>query len=196
MDSVPPHVIVLAGPNGAGKTTAARTLLAETLQLYTFVNADVIAQGLSGFAPERSAVEAGKIMLNRLHDLAEQRENFAFETTLAGRYYAQWLPTLQQSGYIIHLIFFWLSSPELAVSRVAERVRLGGHDIPEATIRQRYTRSVRNFLKLYCPRVDTWKLYNNSDPYKPELIAHKLEDDQLHVLNPGVWQSIQTVQVE
>src|SRR4051794_1830916 len=121
-----PTVIILAGPNGAGKTTAARTLLAETLHLMTFVNADVIAQGLSGFDPESMAVEAGRIMLQRLHALADRRASFAFETTLAGRSYARWLRSLRGTGYTVHLVYFWLASPDLAVARVAERVRTGG----------------------------------------------------------------------
>jgi predicted ABC-type ATPase len=116
-----PTVVVLAGPNGAGKTTAARTLLAETLHLMTFVNADAIAQGLSGFHPESMAIEAGRIMLQRLHTLAEQRASFAFETTLAGRSYARWLKSLQGTGYMVHLVYFWLATPDLAVARVAER---------------------------------------------------------------------------
>src|SRR5947209_16204911 len=105
-----PTVIVLAGPNGAGKTTSARTLLAETLGLMTFVNADVIAQGLAGFDPEKMALEAGRITLQRLHTLAEQRADFAFETTLAGRSYARWLELWRQAGYTVHLVYFWLSS--------------------------------------------------------------------------------------
>jgi predicted ABC-type ATPase len=138
-------VIVLGGPNGAGKTTSARTLLAETLRLVTFVNADVITQGLSGFDPGSTAIEAGRIMLQRLHALAAQRESFAFESTLAGRAYARWLRSLRQEGYTVHLVYFWLESAELAVVRVAERVRAGGHAIPEETIRQRYDRSLANF---------------------------------------------------
>src|SRR6516225_1621380 len=132
-----PSVIVLAGPNGAGKTTAAQSLLAETLRLRTFVNADVIAQGLSGFDPASAALEAGRIMLDRLHALAKERCDFAFETTLAVRSLVRWFRELQEAGYSIHLVYFWLADPDLAVSRVAERVRMGGHDVPEPTIRLR-----------------------------------------------------------
>src|SRR5262249_28783399 len=131
-----PTVVILAGPNGAGKTTSARTLLAEKLQLLTFLNADVISQGLSRFNPESMAVEAGRIMLRRLHALAEQRASFAFETTLAGRSYVRWVRSLGKAGYKIHLVYLWLASADLAVARVAERVRLGGHGIAEVTIRQ------------------------------------------------------------
>jgi predicted ABC-type ATPase len=121
MAKSPPNAIVLAGCNGAGKTTAARTLLAETLKVMTFVNADVIAQGLAGFDPDSAALEASRIMLERLHSLAEQRADFAFETTtLAGRTFAGWLDNLRQSGYVVHLLYFWLESDDLAVARGRE----------------------------------------------------------------------------
>src|SRR5438105_15777905 len=143
-----PTVIVLAGPNGAGKTTASRTLLAETLRVMTFVNADVIAQGLAGFDPDSAAVEASRIMLGRLHTLAEQRADFAFETTLAARSLAGWLEELRQGDYAVHLLYFWVESADLAVARVAQRVHEGGHNVPEQTIRQRYQRSLDNLFRL------------------------------------------------
>src|SRR5437879_13390855 len=105
-----PQVVVLAGANGSGKTTSARTLLAETLNVMPFVNADTIAQGLSGFDPAAAAIEASRIMLERLHALAEQRADFAFETTLAARSYAPWLRQLRQSGYFVRMVYVWLST--------------------------------------------------------------------------------------
>jgi predicted ABC-type ATPase len=191
MAEAAPTVIVLAGPNGAGKTTSARTLLAETLNLMTFVNADVIAQGISGFDPERAAMEAGRIMLQRLHTLAEQRANFAFETTLAGRAYARWLKSLRHAGYNVHLVYFWLASAELAVARVAQRVRTGGHPIPEETIRQRYERSMDNFFRLYRPIVASWEVYDNSHAGGPQLIAHGDRTGRETVLKETVWKEIQ-----
>jgi predicted ABC-type ATPase len=166
-----PRAILLAGPNGAGKSTAARILLAETLRLPTFVNADVIAQGLAGFDPASAAVEASRIMLERLRTLAEQRADFAFETTLAARSYAAWLAELREGGYRIFLVYFWLESADLAVARVAGRVRTGGHDVPEATVRQRYVRSIRNFFALYRPLADGWRVYDNTAADGPHLIA-------------------------
>lgn len=136
-----PTCIVLAGINGAGKTSASRAILAEALRLMTFVNADTIAMGLSGFNPNSTAFEAGRIMLERLHKLADQRESFAFETTLAGRMYADWLKRLRESGYKVYLFYFRLKSAELAIERVANRVHAGGHHVPDATIRQRFSRS-------------------------------------------------------
>src|ERR1700730_6142110 len=150
-----PEVIVLAGPKGAGKTTSSQHVLADTLAVTHFVNADVIAQGLAGFDPDSAAIEASRIMLERLHTLAQQHADFAFETTLAGRSLAGWLQKLRQTGYTVHLVYFWVESEDLAVARVSERVSMGGHSIPEATIRQRYRRSVQNFFRLYRPVVST-----------------------------------------
>src|SRR5437764_1055473 len=164
MGETAPSVIVLAGPNGAGKTTASRTVLAEMLRVVTFVNADVIAQGLAGFDPDSAAIEASRIMLERLQALAAQRSDFAFETTLAGRTQAGWLKSLRESGYRVELVYFWIASADLAVSRVAERVRLGGHSVPEATIRQRYRRSLRNLFRLHMPIVTHWQILDTTIP--------------------------------
>ena len=186
-----PTLVILAGPNGAGKSTSARTLLAETLQLMTFVNADVIAQGLSGFNPESMAVAAGRLMLQRLHALAEQRSSFAFETTLAGRSYGPWLKSLGKEGYRVHLVYLRLASADLAVARVAERVHSGGHSIPEETIRQRYRRSIDNFFKVYRPLATFWKVYDNSEPGLSRLIAQGDQTGPPTVLVPEVWAEIQ-----
>lgn len=190
MNEGTPTVIVLAGPNGAGKTTSARALLVETLHLPTFVNADVIAQGLSGFNPEVMAIEAGRIMLNRLHDLAAQRASFAFETTLSGRAYGPWLRSLKEAAYQIHLVYFWLASDDLAVARVAERVWSGGHHIPENTIRQRYRRSIDNFLTIYRPLATVWSFYDNSGDF-PRLIAKGDLSGDCLTLDEQIWHQIQ-----
>lgn len=157
-----PKVVVLAGPNGAGKSTAAERLLRGPLRVDEFVNADVIAQGLSGLAPESAAFEASAIMLRRLHALAEQRVSFAFETTLASRSLAPWLRTLVASGYRFDLIFLWLPSPEAAIARVRDRVNRGGHDVPEVTIRRRHAAGLRNFFELYQPIATTWQMVDNN----------------------------------
>lgn len=182
-----PSAIVLAGPNGAGKTTSARILLADTLRVVTFVNADAIAQGLAGFDPASAAVEASRIMLERLDQLAGQRQDFAFETTLAARSYAPRLRRLTRSGYRVHLVYLWLASADLAVARVALRVQLGGHDVPEATVRQRYLRSVRNFFTLYQSLPTTWQVYDNTETDLPRLIATRDEAGAERVLDESVW---------
>ena len=162
MDSPSPRIVILAGPNGAGKSTAAGKLLPGVLKVGEFVNADTIAQGLSAFTPERVAYEAGGIMLARLRELAANKADFAFETTLAARSYAPWLKALQADGYQVHLLFLWLPSAEMAVARVAERVRAGGHDVAEATIRRRYALGLANLRSLYLPLANSWQLVDNT----------------------------------
>jgi len=155
----------------------------------TFLNADVIAAGLSGFDPEGVAFEASRIMLERLHTLAAQRADFAFETTLAARTYAPWLRSLQASGYRVLLFYVWLPDVKLAIERVAIRVSQGGHSIPEDTIKQRYTRSVRNFHQLYSPFVDEWTVYDNSMTGVYRVIAEGGQGDSLSIHNPQLWAS-------
>jgi predicted ABC-type ATPase len=157
-----PVVVVLGGINGAGKSTSARALLADQLAVTSFVNADEIARGLCALAPETVAFEAGRTMLHRLHELAEQRADFGFETTLAGRTYLSFLEGLRGVGYTVEMYYFWLRSADIAIQRVAARVRAGGHDIPEATIRQRYGRSPNNFWSAYRHLADAWYVYDNS----------------------------------
>ncbi len=166
-----PNVIVLAGPNGAGKSTVSRSLLAGALGIAHYVNADTIAQGLSAFRSESMAVKAGRIMLEHLHDLAAERADFAFETTLATRSFATWLRTLKNGGYRFHLFFISLPSADHAVQRVRERVRSGGHDVPEETVRRRFERGLDNFFKLYRPLADIWQFFDNSPTSEPKLIA-------------------------
>lgn len=176
-----PHVIVVAGPNGAGKSTAAPDLLRHALEVTEFVNADAIAAGLSAFRPESVAIAAGRIMLERMRRLAAARTNFAFETTLAGRSFAPWMSVLKRRGYHVHLLFLGLESVELAISRVAERVRLGGHDVPAETVRRRYEKGLRNLFGLYMPLADSWQLFDNSRAGRPRLIAtgRGLETDRI-----------------
>lgn len=160
--SAPRKIIIIAGPNGAGKTTFAREFLPNEAGCPTFVNADLIAAGLAPFAPDTAAVQAGRVMLAELARHFAARQDFAFETTLSGRGYLQYIPRWQAAGYTVKLIFLQLASAEEAIARVAQRVRQGGHDIPEATIRRRFAAGRRNFEHLYAPRVDAWALYDNS----------------------------------
>jgi predicted ABC-type ATPase len=157
-----PVVVVIGGPNGAGKTTCAALLLPKALGMRQFVNADTIAAGLSAFEPESVAIQAGRIMLQRLDDLAAAHTSFAFETTLASRSFAPFLRRLRSEGYTVHVAYVWLRSPELAKSRVAERASRGGHSIPQDTIERRYWRGLTNFRQVYRSLADSWLLCDNS----------------------------------
>ena len=185
-----PSVIVLAGPNGSGKTTAAPKLLRDVLGVVEFVNADTIAQGLAAFGPELVALEAGAIMLSRLRQLADQRRTFAFETTLAARSLAPWLRRLIDDGYEFHLVYLWLPSPDLAVARVADRVRMGGHDIPEESIRRRYPAGLRNFFRLYMPLAAVWRIYDNSNVEDMRLIAEGERTIVSRIADQTGWQEL------
>ncbi len=184
-----PQVIIIAGPDGAGKTTTAPVLLDKALRIDHFVNADTIAAGLSAFAPEKAAIQAGKAMLERIHHLANNNENFAFETTLASRTFAPWIAKLRENGYFFHLTFLLLESPDLAVSRVAERVKMGGHNVPEETIRRRYTSGLKNFFNLYEPLADSWQMYDNSKASNPIQIAIKVNNSTT-ISNQPIWHGL------
>jgi predicted ABC-type ATPase len=186
LSEIRPSVVVLAGPNGAGKSTVAPALLHGTFAVHDFVDADVIARGLSAFEPESVAIAAGRVMLARLRELAGQRVSFAFETTLASRTFAPWLRDRKVSGYEIHMLFLWLPSAEFAVDRVADRVRAGGHDVPAETVRRRYRAGLHNFFSLYEPLASAWKLYDSSG-LKPALIAERLEAQPVRVYDEAVW---------
>ena len=190
MNNDSPNVVVIAGPNGSGKSTAAPFLLRDYLGMTEFVNADVIAQGLSAFDAASAAISAGRVMLGRLNELAAVQKDFAFETTLAARSFARWLIKLKAGGYRTHLIFLWLPTPEMAIARVASRVRRGGHDIPGEVIRRRYHGGLYNFFQLYRPVVDTWRMFDNSDRNGYEMIAQQLPNSELLVENPAVWNSL------
>ncbi len=184
-----PELVVVAGPNGAGKSTAAPRLLGERLRIGEFVNADVIAAGLSGFAPERVAVEAGRIMLRRLRELAQRGTDFAFETTLASRSLAPWIERLQrEQGYRFHLFYLWLPSAEMALARVAGRMRAGGHAVAAEDVRRRYERGLSNFLQLYSPIADWWGLYDNAA--ESRLIAERMANRAIRIADSFLWGRI------
>jgi len=185
-----PSIVVVSGPNGAGKSTTAEALLKGTLAVEEFVDADVIARGLSGFAPEGAAVRAGRILLARIRELAERRASFAFETTLASRSFAPWLRGLRETGYMVHLVYFWLPSPEVAVARVHQRVLAAGHAVPEETIRRRYGRSLANFLELYRPLAASWRVYDNATIQGPRLVARGRGREVDEVLDEKLWRKI------
>lgn len=156
-------ILVIAGPNGAGKTTFAREFLPNEADCPHFVNADLIAAGLSPFAPEVAAIRAGRLMLERIAWHGRQGHSFAFETTLSGLAYARHIVEWQRLGFWVELFFLALPSADMAVARVAERVKQGGHNVPEEVIRRRFMLGQRHFDQIYRPLVDAWALYDNSD---------------------------------
>ena len=157
-----PRVIIIAGPNGAGKTTFAREFLPNEANCPAFINADLIAAGLSPFAPEAVAIQAGRLMLHEMDKHFAARTSFAFETTLSGRIYLRRIKQWRHAGYEVGLIFLQLASPEEAIARVTQRVKQGGHSIPEPVIRRRFATGKKNFLSYYASAVDYWALYDNS----------------------------------
>jgi predicted ABC-type ATPase len=174
------NLFIISGCNGAGKTTASYTVLPEILNCREFVNADEIARGLSPFNPSSMAIEAGKLMLQRIEDLLQRNKTFSIETTLSTRSYGILVKRAQKQGYRVCLLFFWLNSPELAMKRVAERVSKGGHDIPEGTIKRRYTAGINNLFKLFMPIVDYWAIFDNSEtPRKKIAIGGKDADVEI-----------------
>jgi len=184
-----PNLYIISGCNGAGKTTASFTILPEILDCKEFVNADSIAIGISPFNPQSVAFEAGRIMLERIYQLINEKADFAFETTLATRSYVQLIKTARNEGYKIHLLFFWLISPDFAKQRVAERVSKGGHNIPEEVIIRRYYRGIHNLLELYIPIVDNWVIVDNMD-IVPDIIAKGTETGEKMVINQEFWSII------
>ena len=156
------NLYIICGCNGAGKTTASFTVLPEILHCREFVNADEIAKGLSPFNPESVAIEAGRLMLQRIEELLDRNETFSIETTRATKSYINLVHKAQAKGYRVHLIYFWLETPELAMQRVAERVRNGGHNIPIEVIQRRYVAGIRNLFNKFMSEVDLWMIYDNS----------------------------------
>ncbi|MEZ0230391.1 MAG: zeta toxin family protein [Planctomycetota bacterium] len=184
-----PKVVLIAGPNGAGKSTLAPALLRDTLRVSDFVNADVIAQGLSAFGAADVGIAAGRIMLERLHELAERRVDFAFESTLESRSFAPWLEGIVEAGYRFDLVFVWLPTAEMAIARVQARTRVGGHHVPPDVIRRRWERGLRNFFTLYAPLAQTWRFYDNSS-VKRRLLASGGQARRERVHDANAWSDI------
>ncbi|MDR3297615.1 MAG: zeta toxin [Prevotellaceae bacterium] len=173
---------IIAGCNGAGKTTASLTILPEILNCKEFVNADAIAVGLSPFQPSSVAVDAGKIMLQRIDDLLNQGKCFAFETTLAARSYRGRIAVAKAKGYHVTLLFFWLQTVELARERVRTRVLEGGHGINTDVIERRYLSGIKNLFDTYLPIVDVAWIYDNSEG-RHEIVAKKAGDSTLNIVD-------------
>ena len=167
MDS---HAYLIAGPNGAGKTTFVREFLPRHVHCREFLNADLLAAGISPFDPDTAAVAAGRVLLARMKELIRQGKDFGFESTLAGKTYLSILHGMKDRGYRLHLFYLWLPSVDIAIARVAKRVEQGGHNIPEEVIRRRFGVGPRNLLKSYLSLFDTWLLFDSSTVH-PRKIA-------------------------
>lgn len=181
---------IIAGCNGAGKTTASYGILPDILDCKEFVNADEIARGLSPFQPEKVAIEAGRIMLQRIDELFRQGSDFAFETTLATKTYVQKIKKAREDGYIVTLLFFWLNSVEMAKDRVKRRVSEGGHNIDEEVIERRYVAGIKNLFQLYLPVCDIIILMDNSD--KTSKFVMKIENGDTKVYDENTLHKIKS----
>ena len=185
------RILIIAGPNGAGKTTMAWTLIQNSETVYEFINADEIARGLAPLHPESVALAASKLMILRLKELLASNKNFAFETTASGINYLKHLKQAQSKGYEVNLIFLWLPHPDQAVRRVAQRVKQGGHDIPEESIRRRYSAGLKNLLKHYLPLANSALILDNSKKQSDMVIAKKDVKGHLEIKNVKNWKKIE-----
>ena len=184
-----PTVYVIAGPNGAGKTTFANEFLPDFVNCRQFLNADLIAAGLSPFAPETQNMRAGRLLLTRIKELSAAKESYGFETTLSGRGYVRHFEKLRINGYQIVLFFLWLPSPDMAVARVRARVRQGGHNVSDPVVRRRYGGGLSNLFQLYWPLAHKVWLLDGSE-FPPKRVAHKNEGS-LQVFHLPLYERIE-----
>ncbi|MBI3405802.1 MAG: zeta toxin family protein [Acidobacteria bacterium] len=183
-----PNVYIIAGPNGAGKTTFANKFLPRYADCRNFVNADLIAGGLSPMAAESAAFRAGRLVLSEIERYVERRQDFGFETTLAGRTYLRFLRRIKRAGYKVHIFFLWIPRVDLAISRIRSRVREGGHSVPPADVRRRFSRSANNFFSQYSTLADSYTLFDNSGP-SPRQIAWK-KKGRLRIMDHAFFSSL------
>jgi len=186
-----PNLFIIAGCNGAGKTTASYTVLPEMLDCREFVNADEIAKGLSPFNPESMSLQAGRILISRVKELLSQKADFAVETNLTAKSYKNFIKKARGRKYRVGLVFFWLDSPELALSRVEERKRNGGHGVPEEVVRRRYVEGVRNFFEIFSKIVDEYIIIDNSNT--PSEIVAECKDKILKIYNEKKYETLQKI---
>lgn len=183
-----PNVYIIAGPNGAGKTTFAREFLPNHAHCKNFVNADLIAGGISPLDPDAAAFRAGRLMVEEIRSLASRFLDFGVESTLPGRAHLQLIREVKEAGYAVHIFFLWIPSPDLAIARVRHRVQSGGHDVPVSVVRRRFPRCIRNFVRLYAGCADSWKLFDNSGA-EPALVA-SAEGSDVRIINGELYDHI------
>ena len=186
----PPQFIIIGGGNGSGKSTSAALVIPGTIP---YINADEIAKGLPEVEGENKDVRASRILLNAMDEYEAQQKSFAIETTLASRSLAPRVRRLRETGYQFQLLFFLLKSPELNIQRVAERVRKGGHHIPEDVIRRRYVAGLKNFFTLYLPLADIWRAYDNSELNDPQFVARGQQGQSETIFLPDVWNRMKEI---
>ncbi len=184
-----PNFYIIAGPNGAGKTTASYTILPKILDCFEFINADEIANGLSPSAPEKAALEAGRVMLKQIDEHIDRGVDFAIETTLSSRHYTGIIRKAKNKGYSVSLIFLWLKSSDAAIERVKKRVEQGGHNIPSDTIKRRYERGLYSFFNVFLSLCDNWALFDNNDT-EPVLIASGETEVEIDCIEESLFDKI------
>ncbi|MBU0952598.1 MAG: zeta toxin family protein [Elusimicrobia bacterium] len=181
-------IYIIAGPNGSGKTTFASKFLPRYANCQHFINADLIAKGLSPFSPNIAAIKAGRLVLEQIHELANKNVSFAFETTLSGKTYLKFLKNQKSRGYQLHLFFLWIPNSELAIARINDRVAEGGHNVPAHDVNRRFGRSIFNLFKVYFPILDSIMLFDNTGSM-PNLIAEQ-KNGKLLVVDKSLYDKI------
>jgi predicted ABC-type ATPase len=184
-----PTLYIIAGPNGVGKTTFADRYLPDEAIQVEFVNADLIARGLSPYDPESASIEAGRIALKRIRELISNRIGFTWETTMSGKTAVVWLRQAREAGYVLKAYFLWVRNPETTIRRIRQRVIEGGHAISEDVSRRRFFKTIQNFFTIYRPVVNSWKLFQNELP-GPRLLAVE-KHGRLVVRDPEQFAQIQ-----
>lgn len=185
-----PNLYIIAGCNGAGKTTASYTILPNILNCKEFINADEIARGISPFQPEKAAIAAGRIMLERIIELMQLNIDFAIETTLTTKSYLNTINIAQAKGYTVTLVYFWLNDVQLAIDRVKTRVKEGGHHIAEDVIVRRYNKGLKNLIRIFIPLCDSWAIIDNSD--KPYNFIAEGNKNSISIYIPELWDRIKS----
>jgi predicted ABC-type ATPase len=182
-------IVVIGGPNGAGKTTVVRSVIPAHLGIREFVNADEVAEGIASSHTGQSDIAAGRLLIQRIHELAGAGESFAFETTCAGKAHARFLRECQTKGYRVVLLFLWLPSPEAALARVARRVGEGGHGVPGDVVIRRYHAGLRNLKRLYLPLANMALIYDNSD--QDRVLVAETQSAQFTIHDSARWRAIE-----
>ena len=187
-----PKFVLMGGPNGSGKSTLAERVVLGEFGIVRFMNADTIARGFAAYDVDVAAASAGRALLMEADRLVEARQDYATETTLSGRSWAKRIKQMNAAGYLTHLAFVYVDSPDRNVDRVAYRVAHGGHHIPEDDIRRRYERSLSNLFKVYLPIVSSWKIYNNTSTDGHRAVAAKGDGGDIDIFDPVEWERLRS----